>query len=494
MKKLDFKTKTAYGIGNWGYGTVSQTMNSFIMFFGTTVLGISGSLVGIAVAIATLWDGVSDPIVGYLSDKGSQKGFGKRINFMFVSSFAMAISNLLLWIIPSFLPMWVKFVWFLLALLLLESACTLFATPYFALGVDLAPDYSDQSALQGFKTVFFILGMIMPSLLMMVFMPTADGQFLQSGYIQIGIATSVLALFSGLVSSFGTVKVYKAQPFLQKKEKKQPFGKTVFQFFVVMKQKNFSSVVLGYSVALLSSAFLISVGMHLFTFAYHFSSGQISILMAVLFVSAIVSQGFWIYLSNRTDKKRALNLSLVTLLFGIGLTVITFMFREFVDNRVLFFMVCPCIFVCGFGTGSLYSLPISMFADVLTMAKMNTGEDNSATYSGFMTVAYNIANSLALLVIGFLLDFVKFNPKEPVQALSVQNGLGMIVFLGCGLSIALSILFFSKYHLKRTDILKAQMNYEKQFGILSKSPKSANIQANKAAEASIKQGSEQTLP
>jgi Na+/melibiose symporter-like transporter len=83
-----------------------------------------------------------------------------------------------------------------------------------------------------------------------------------------------------------------------------------------------------------------------------------------------------------------------------------------------------------------------------------------------MTVAYNTANSLALLFIGFLLDLVKFNPEQPVQALSVQNGLGIIVFVGCALSIALSILFFSKYNLKRTDLLKAQMNYEKQMQIL----------------------------
>lgn len=466
MKKLGLATKTAYGIGNWGYGTVSQTMNSFIMFFGTTVLGISGSLVGLAVAIATLWDGVSDPLVGYLSDKGSQKFFGKRINFMFVSSFAIAISNLLLWIIPAFLPMWIKFVWFLIALLLLETSCTLFATPYFALGVDIAPDYSEQTTLQGFKTVFFILGMIMPSFLMMIFMPQAGGQFVQKSYINIGLITSFLCLVSGLLACFGTVKFYKAQPYSVKTEKKQPLGKTIMQFFYVMKQKNFSSVVIGYSVALLSSAFLISVGMHLFTFAYHFSSKQISALMTVLFVSAIISQGFWIFWSNRTDKKRALNLSLVTLLFGIGLTVITFMFREFVANQTLFLLVCPCIFVCGFGTGSLYSLPISMFADVLTMNKITTGEDNSATYSGFMTVAYNTANSLALLFIGFLLDLVKFNPEQPVQALSVQNGLGIIVFVGCALSIALSILFFSKYNLKRTDLLKAQMNYEKQMQIL----------------------------
>lgn len=465
MKKLGLFTKLSYGFGNLGYGTISQTLNSFIMFFATTVLGISGTLVGIAVSISTLWDGISDPIVGYLSDNSKNKFLGKRINYMFLASFAMAVANIFLWIIPASLPMWAKFIWLLVALLGIETACTLFATPYFALGVDIAPDYSEQSVIQGFKTVFFIMGMILPSLLMMIFMPSSGGQqtqFEQSGYINIALTTSVLCLFSGLVSSFGTVKAYKTFPISERAQESRKLTKkqTIKKFIKVMKSRNFASVVIGYSVALLASAFLISVGMHLFTYAYHFSSGQIPILMAVLFISAILSQPFWIFLANRTDKKRALGISLIVLLFGIGLTVMTFIFREFLANEILFLTVVPCIFICGFGTGSLYSLPISMFADVLTMDKIKTGENNSATYSGFMTVAYNAANSLALLFIGFLLDIIKFNPSEPVQPLSVQNGLGMIVFVGCGLSIAISILFFSKYNLKRIDILKAQMNYE----------------------------------
>lgn len=464
MKKLGVLTKTVYGFGNLGYGTISQTLNSFIMFFGTSVLGISGSLVGFAVAISTLWDGVSDPIIGYLSDSSKNVFLGKRINYMFISSFAMAISNMLLWIIPITLPMWAKFVWFLLSLLMIETACTLFATPYFALGVDIAPDYCDQSSLQGFKTVFFIIGMIMPSILMMFFMPASGGdgqQFLQSGYINIAMATSILCLFTSLVSSLGTVKAFRQSPIVEiRRHKKEQFIKILKKFFTIMKSRNFSSVIIGYSIALLSSAFLISVGMHLFTYAYHFNTTQIPILMAVLLVSAILSQPVWVFLSNRTDKKSALKISMAVLLCGIGLTVITFMFRQFVENNLLFYLCVPCIFICGFGTGSLYSLPISMFADVLTLDKITTGQNNSATYSGFLTVSYNIANSIALLIIGVLLDLIKFDSTQPVQPLSVQNGLGAIVFVGCALAISISILFFSRYNLKRTDILKAQMNYE----------------------------------
>ena len=103
-----------------------------------------------------------------------------------------------------------------------------------------------------------------------------------------------------------------------------------------------------------------------------------------------------------------------------------------------------------------------MFADNVTIEKLETGENNSATYSGYMTFAYNISNSVALLVIGILLDLIKFDASMPVQALFVQNMLGVIVFVGCFISIAVAMCILSKYSLTRSEILKIQMNHRKK--------------------------------
>ena len=465
MKKIKKTTMLTYAVGNLGYGTVAQTLNSFLMFFATSVLSLPGTLVGLAVALAALWDGFSDPFVGYLSDKSKNKFFGKRINFMFIATFGIAIFNILIWIIPTTLPTGIKFVWLITNLLILETFNTAFATPYVALGIDIAPDYNQQSSLQGFKTVFFILGMIMPSILMFIFMPStvSGAQFNQGSYLSIAVVTSLLCIICGLLCCFGCLKSAKYSVALEKKTKKQKnalahlFG----EFFKVLKSSTYGPIILGYSVALISSAFLTSVGMHLFTYSYHFSSSQIPILMTMLFISAIVSQPVWIFLSNRLDKKPTLNIALTTALIGIGVTGLTFLFREFFQTNTLFYLVCPCIFICGFGTGALYSLPISMFADALTLDRLKTNQNKSATYSGFMTLAYNIANSVSLFIIGILLDLIKFDSAQPVQAKSVQNSLGLIVFVGCALSIALSMVIFSKYSVKRSDVLKAQMKKEK---------------------------------
>ena len=69
MERLSSSKKVGYGFGNLGFSAVSQTISTILMFFGTSVAGIPGTLVGLCVAIGTFWDAVTDPIVGYISSK-----------------------------------------------------------------------------------------------------------------------------------------------------------------------------------------------------------------------------------------------------------------------------------------------------------------------------------------------------------------------------------------------------------------------------------------
>ena len=460
---LKFSTKFCYGIGGLGYSSMSQTLNNFIMFFATAVMGISGSLVGIAIALSSLWDGVSDPLVGYLSDNTKNKFFGKRLGFMFFGIFVIAFLNICIWSMPASLPEIGKFLWLLIGMLAIETANTCFGTPFAALAIDIAPDYNEQSKVQGFKTVFNIIGMILPSILMYFFMSSISigiqQQYTQQGYIKIACINSSLLIFFGLIAIFSTLRyVHKNKIYsMNAPKEKFNFGKLMSGYFSVLKKKDFRAVILGYSFATIASAFLTSVGMHLFTYCYHFSSSQISMVLIALFGGAIVSQPIWVYLSKRMDKKRALIISLSTIVFGIFLIVITFLFRDFISTQSMFFIAIPCLMLCGIGAGAMYSLPFSMYADCVTLEIFKTGQNNAGAYTGYFTFTYNLANSVALLIIGFLLDIIKFDSSMPVQAMSVQNGLGLIVFFGCSIFLSLAIMIFSKFSIRRADVLKVQM-------------------------------------
>ena len=355
-------------------------------------------------------------------------------------------------------------------LILIETFNTFFATPYSALAIDIAPDYNEQSNLQGFKSVCYIIGMILPGLLMSYFSSSVSlgmqTQFSKESYISIAYVNSVLVLVCGLICVFGCMRrVHKqnTKKIIEEKKEKKKFLKLIIGYFETLKKPNFSAIMLGYSAAQISTAFLTSVGMHLFTYCYHFSSSQISLLMMCLFGGAILSQLLWVYIVKLVDKKQALVFSLFIILLGISFISITFIFRLYVPTNVMFYFVAPCFLLCGIGSGAIYSLPVSMYADVVTLEQFNTGENHAGTYSGYYTFTYNFSNSITLLFIGILLDFIKFDSTEPVQALSVQSGLGLIVFLGCSIALTVSILMFSKYKVKRSDVLKAQLKLKEKY-------------------------------
>ena len=465
---LPFKNKLFYGVGGLGYNSMSQTMGSFLMFFCTSIMGLSGTLVGLAIGIASLWDGVSDPLVGHISDRSRPGFFGKRLKFMLFAVFAIAACNLALWSMPKTSQLGM-FVWLLVFLLLLETANTFWSTPFSALALDIAPDYNEQSKIQSYKTFFNVIGMILPSLLMFWIMPSltlgtdaADAS--QGGFVTIALLNGAMVIFFGLVAIFGNLRRvrHKVRYGQAPKKEKHAVKNLMIGYFDVFKKPSFACLILGYSIAQIASSFLTSVGMHLFTYCYHFSTAKISILLIVLFAGAILSQPVWVGLAKRIDKKGALISALSLLLLGIGFTLISFLFRQYLPVGTLFVFVIVCIGVCGFGLGAMYSLPISMYADVVTLEQYQTGVNRSGAFLGYYSFTYNLSNSISMLFIGILLDAIKFDPSEPIQAMSVQNGLGTIVFCGCSVALALAILLFSRYKVKRADVLKAQLKLGKE--------------------------------
>lgn len=460
-RELPFRNKLCYGLGGLGYNSLSQTMNSFIMFFGTSVMGISGSLVGLAIAIASLWDGVSDPLIGGLSDRTRNNFFGRRLGYIFGATFGIAICNILLWSMPKSSQI-VMFLWLLVFMLLQETVNTFYSVPFSALALDIAPDYNEQSKIQSYKTVFNIIGMILPSILMYFFMPSisigVQTQYTQKGFLSIAYINSALIIWCGMILVFGNLRyVQKAPKLTITHEEKHSFKQLILGYIDVFKKGSFACVILGYATAQIASSFLTSIGMHLFTYCYHFNSSQIAILLMCLFGGAILSQPIWLSISKRIDKKATIITALSLVLLGIGATLITFIFRTYIAVNLIYYAVCFTIFVCGFGTGAMYSIPISMYADAITMEQYETGNNRSGSYLGYYSFTYNLSNSISLFIMGLLLDFIKFDSTQPVQAMSVQSGLGTIVFCGCSIALAISILIFSRYKVKRADVLKVQL-------------------------------------
>ena len=233
--------KLFYGLGSLSYSVISQTISNFFMFFATSVLGINGTLVGVAVAISTIWDGVSDTIIGFASDNKPIGKLGKRNGYMLIATIGMSIVNIFLWCIPNDIDVFGKFVWMLLSLLILETFNTMFSTPYMALGNELAVSSHDRTKINAWSTVFYLIGIMVPSILLLVFLPNTEeypiGQLNPKGYVNIALVTSIICLVFGLISSLLTIQ--KDNNPSHSSSQKQTISQVFANFISVFKNKRF---------------------------------------------------------------------------------------------------------------------------------------------------------------------------------------------------------------------------------------------------------------
>ena len=86
MKNLPFNIKLFYGLGLASRGIKDGLFQLFLFFYFSQVLGLDPELAGLSSLVALVFDAISDPLVGLISDKWQSKKWGRRHPFMFAAA------------------------------------------------------------------------------------------------------------------------------------------------------------------------------------------------------------------------------------------------------------------------------------------------------------------------------------------------------------------------------------------------------------------------
>jgi GPH family glycoside/pentoside/hexuronide:cation symporter len=120
-------------------------------------LGVSASLIGIALFIPRLWDAFADPIIANISDNAHTR-FGRRKPFILIGTIFTAVFTAMLWWPPAGFSKNGLFIYFLVISFLYYTAYTVFTIPYHALGPELTGDYNERIRLMSYKSFLMGLG------------------------------------------------------------------------------------------------------------------------------------------------------------------------------------------------------------------------------------------------------------------------------------------------------------------------------------------------
>lgn len=448
-------TLWGYGIGNFGYGVISQAVSTFLMFYATAVLGMNGAWVGMLVSIGVIWDAVSDPIMGYLSDQTRSRRFGRRHLYLWIGGIGIALSNALLWYIQPEMSLTVKLVSMATWILVLKTFLTVYITPYTALSAELTDGYEERTKIQAVKTAFFLLGIFFTAALGLVlfFRPTADypvGQLNPAGYQAMGTATSVLMLLSMAVVILSTRHMI---PYLNGRilsAGQMGAGHFMQSIRHAFTNKDYAAVVLGYLFTNLSSALINTIGLHVFTYTFSLNSTGIAVIVGTQIIVSILSQPAWAALSDKLEKRELIKLGLQISIVGCLYFMLMVIFRNYFEFQ--FYHLIPFSLLAGFGTGGLYTLPQSMVADTVDVNALEVGMRQEGVFYGCMTLSYKLSQSVAIFLLGFVLELSGFNPDLGAQAHNTGLVLGLVLSIGGILFFLMAYWTYKHYTLDRQRI------------------------------------------
>lgn len=446
-------------------GVIRNGIDYFLLFFYSQIIGLSALLAGAALAIALVFDALSDPIVGYVSDNWRSR-WGRRHPFMYLSILPMAGLYVLVWFPPYDAgSQWQLFLYLLVVTILLRQSMTFFDVPSNALVAELTPDYDNRTNLASLKvTVGWITGTLMSIAMYMYWITDSsapgDGVLRAAGYQE-------AALVGGFVALIGlTVSVVGLHP-----EIPRLHGQVVDRAIGMREMLHCLRDLLGNPNlrALLLSGLFLAVGagttatlwIYQYSSFYGVNTEQMSILVVVqLLATFAVVPVVRFFIVGRDKKKMAILITLTSAMLSTILPPLHVL--EILPARgsdALLQILIAYDFVQQLLGIVLYAVLFSLFADVTENVQVETGRRLDATILACQTFISKSATALGALVAGALLSLIRYPEQiETVHVASdVQARLGLSYMVSWLVMACIAAWLLSGYRISRASHL-AEIN------------------------------------
>ena len=450
-------TRWAYSSGGAGYG-VLYNAHYFVLIYYSQVLGLDPGLAGLAVGIGLVFDAITDPLIGYLSDSTRSK-WGRRHPWLYASILPLGASFYFLWNPPGFVEGdTLLFAWLLVCSVSMRTALTMFLVPAYAIVAELTSDYDERTRLlTGFHVAYSVFTNGMSVLMYAIWLvPTeeiTDGVMNPAGYQSAGLFGTIIIVVSVLVFSFGLRHFI---PRLRQFQVDTPVSPRQFfrQVADVYRSTSARVVVLGGVLYYAGTGTYVALWVYIYSYFWEFTSEQVSIIVIPMAVAALFLPAAMARWGLGREKK---NLAIAGIMGAMAINVIPIslrllgLFPENGSNALFWIML-----VAGFFETILFLLFDicwrSMIADLTERTELETGRRNEGVISSSITFAAKCADALGTLIAGILLSLIAFPTETAVGDVPAdviaKLGLiyGPVVFL-----IWMGVIFsISRYRISRS--------------------------------------------
>jgi glycoside/pentoside/hexuronide:cation symporter, GPH family len=444
-KKLSFGLKVGYGIGDVGSNIFIVTSGLFLLFFLTNVLDVNPALAGLVLLFPKLWDVISDPLMGGISDVTHSR-FGRRRPYLLAAAIPFGLIFYLLFFTPQLDSELAKALYVGLMFALGCTVFTVFNVPYSSMVAEMSDDYNERMSITSFRMIGSSVGVLLAGGLAMPLVEMGGGG--EVGFRFMGFVLGIMITIFCLISFFGTRKAKTLQavedrpPFLE--QVKIAFRNTPFKMLMMM--YTFQSLAIG--VLMAGLIFYVKYVMNL-------PETSMGIVFPILIVTAIIFIPVWLKIGVKIGKIKA---------YTIGLLILSAMlFSLFFTKPSQLNLFYIQIFLLGIGFSSFQLFPFSMLPDTIEFDELQSGMRREGIFSGIWSSAQKTAYSVGPSIVGFTLSMAGF-VNASTQPESVEVGVRIVFCLFTSFMILISLLPFLKYDLTEEIFEEIKLKIQQKHG------------------------------
>jgi len=466
--KVPLGQKAAFGAGHLVLNLLPGSLG-FFMFFLLTAFGMDPFLAGLLGGLPRIFDAITDPIMGFISDNTVSR-MGRRRPYILVGAVLSGIFFALLWQLDENNSQLYNFWYFLIFSMVFLIGNTMFATPLVGLGYEMTTDYNERTRLMAFsQTMGQIAWMIVPWFWVII----ADPDIFESqatGVRQLSIMVAVVCAVLGVLPGIFCRGLDSSRMTDRVEISFSTLFSNLFALFrgITDAMKNISFVRLCGATFLVFNGFQMVAAFSVYIIVFYMYEGSyeragswpawFSSITAVVTAFVVIPIVSW--MANKFGKKNAFIIS--TAISIVGYLLKWWAFDP--NNPWLLFMPVPLM---AFGLGGLFTLMMSMTADVCDLDELNNGMPRKeGTFGAIYWWMVKLGQALAMVLGGLVLKLVGFDGSAAQQTADTLLSLRIADIVIPAFTAFLAILVMWKYDLSEDRAREIKAKLEARRGAL----------------------------
>ena len=455
---LPMSQKIAFGIGMLANQMFPAALSIFIVIL-VQSLGMSPIMWGLIFFLPKLIDAVTDPLMGYISDR-TQSRWGKRRPYIFIGAVIAGLSYIAMWQLSEDNSLLFNFWYFLLWNIIFFLGMTIFSVPYVAMGYEMSSDYHERTRLMAVaQWIGQWAWVIAPWFWIVLY----DPNWFESATE----GARTLSIWVGLICmGLAIVPAVLCRSDDNSHEEKEAIGSLSDTFqdlwrgvLITLANKPFQKVCIA--TFCIFNAFNTVAGFAFFIIVYYMNQGDpvqagnwpalfgsVSAICTCFLVIPIIN-----WMAQKFGKLKTFTITQTLSLAGYSM----FWWSFSPENPYLMFVPIP-LYV--FGIGGLFTLMMSMTADICDMDELETGERREGLFGAIYWWMVKFGAAFAGLLSGLILASVGFDQSITIQSDSTLAGLRAAFILVPVTGTIIGILVMRSYELDESSVneIRAQLD------------------------------------